>query len=365
MKSHFLTTLAACCLATISAAADQLYVLNIGSNNVSVIDTFSNKETALIPVGNEPSAIALAPQTKILYIANRMDNTVDAINAQTHQKISSIHVESHPVGLFITPNEKQVYVLTEGTTSVSVVDTDTYSSKKTIPIGYEPASAAMDHQGRLLYVIGHGSQSITVIDMATSAVVDTISLGEGIFPTGIAILSPTYNPADEVIYLTIPNPHDGYGNGSFVAVNPATHKIVASRTVERDPGSVIIDPAGKLACVINGPYSHNIDLIDTQTYLLSSIPVGSRSDDGVFAPNGTLYITNAASSNVTAIDTQTHAVINTISVGYWPLGCTIDSNGMLYVCNFTGNTISVINTSNNTVIATIPLGGVEPALIVP
>jgi YVTN family beta-propeller protein len=50
-------------------------------------------------------------------------------------------------------------------------------------------------------------------------------------------------------------------------------------------------------------------------------------------------------------------VINTISVGVWPMGVAITPNGQFaYVTNLGDDTVSVIQTSDNTVIQTIFVG---------
>lgn len=367
MKKHVLVPLIAFCFAGISVAyADQLYVLNEGSNNISVIDSFTNQETYLIPVGNQPSAIALAPQSKMLYVANRSDNTVDVIDTQTNQKISPpIHVGSHPVGLFVSPNEKQVYVLTEGATSVSVIDTATNTVSLKISIGAEPFYAAKAVYGRRLYVICYATNVISVIDTITAALVDTIPVGpHGTNPSSIAVLSSPSVPAAETVYVTVPNPNSNYSNGSFMAINPTSHKIFKTIPVDVDPQSLTISPNGRQVLVINGVYSHVADLIDTENYGVIQIPVGSRSFSGVFSSNGMLYITNAGSNTVTVVNLQTHQIANTITVGSWPLGATIDSLGRLFVTNSLGNSVSVVDTNTDTVVTTIQVGA-DPSIIVP
>ena len=367
MKSRFFMALAMYCFASISGVhADQLYVLNWGSNNVSVIDTFSNQQISLIPVGNQPSAIALAPLSRILYVANRTDNTVNVIDARTNQNFFTIPVGSHPVGLFLSPNERYLYVLTEGTTSISVVDTETYKVSTTISLGAEPFYATMAHHGKKLYIIGYACHVVFVVDTTTATLADIITIGPmGTNPTGIAVVSPPTNPADEIIYLTVPDSESISNNGNLIVINAASHKIVRSIPVEPTPGGVIVGPTDKQAFVINGVYSQNIELIDTDTYSIGPIPVGRRSSYGIFSPNGNmLYITNGGSNDVTVINTQNHTVVSTIPTGNWPLRGTIASNGMLYICNGSQGTVSVIDTTNNTVIANIPVGA-TPCAIVP
>ncbi len=52
--------------------AQNAYITNFGSNNVSVIDTATNTVTAAIPVGGaEPYGVAVAPDSSRVYVANQ------------------------------------------------------------------------------------------------------------------------------------------------------------------------------------------------------------------------------------------------------------------------------------------------------
>ena len=59
-----------------AAAAPFAYVTNIGSNNVSVIDTASNTVVATVPVGFNPRGADVTPDGARVYVTNAGDNTV-------------------------------------------------------------------------------------------------------------------------------------------------------------------------------------------------------------------------------------------------------------------------------------------------
>lgn len=71
-------------------------------------------------------------------------------------------------------------------------------------------------------------------------------------------------------------------------------------------------------------------------------------------PNGArVYVTNISQNTVSVIDTLTNTVVDTITVGQSPWGIAITPDGKrAYVANTSG-TISVIDTATNTVTATI------------
>ncbi len=57
---------------------------------MSVIDTETLKEIALIEVGNKPEGINTHPDDRHVYVANWFDNTVSVIDAKTMQVIDTI-----------------------------------------------------------------------------------------------------------------------------------------------------------------------------------------------------------------------------------------------------------------------------------
>jgi YVTN family beta-propeller protein len=68
------------------------------------------------------------------------------------------------------------------------------------------------------------------------------------------------------------------------------------------------------------------------------------------------YVTNGDDYTVSAIDTSTNTVVNTIPTGYYPVGLRASSDGkLLFVTAFGEDNIYVINTSTNTLSYTIGL----------
>ncbi len=55
-----IAVLAVVMLMSIAGAASFAYITNSGSNTVSVIDTTTNKVTATVKVGSDPSGVAIA-----------------------------------------------------------------------------------------------------------------------------------------------------------------------------------------------------------------------------------------------------------------------------------------------------------------
>ena len=83
--------------APMPAVAQNAYITNQGispnfSNNVTVIDTTTNKVVTTIEVGLAPSGVAVAPDGSKVYVANQFDHTVSVIATATNTVAATVKV---------------------------------------------------------------------------------------------------------------------------------------------------------------------------------------------------------------------------------------------------------------------------------
>jgi YVTN family beta-propeller protein len=119
MKTYLTVALCLCGFAGVLQArkpkladAPHAYVTNSLDNTVSVIDTGTNRVTAIVPVGRNP--LGLAVGRTAIYVANSEDNTVSVIDPITNEVTKTIQVPyispfsggiGAPVGLALSPDE--------------------------------------------------------------------------------------------------------------------------------------------------------------------------------------------------------------------------------------------------------------------
>jgi YVTN family beta-propeller protein len=92
--------------------------------------------------------------------------------------------------------------------------------------------------------------------------------------------------------------------------------------------------------------------------VIATIAVGSGPYGGIaVSPEGDfVYVSNYGSDSVSVIDTSSHDVVDTITVGDGPIALSMTSDGaFVYVNNYLARTVSVIRTEDNTVIGD-PIG---------
>ena len=105
-----------CCgLAGARTLAQNAYITNFLSNNVSVIPT-TNAVTATITVGGEPEGVAVSPDGSKVYVANSNSDTVSVISTATNRVTATI-----PVSATAARNAKIISGLPEAPTSRTVV----------------------------------------------------------------------------------------------------------------------------------------------------------------------------------------------------------------------------------------------------
>ena len=162
------------------ALARNAYVVNSGSDNVSVIDTDTNQVFGRPDRGRgRVRDIAITPDGRRLVADGETKRLGDRHPDQPGGR-SPITVGKGPVGIAITPDGKFAYVTNASSDSVSVIDTQTNQVVGS-PITVGDGLADRDHPRRQACLRRlHGEESVSVIDTQTNQVVGSpIPVGEG------------------------------------------------------------------------------------------------------------------------------------------------------------------------------------------
>ena len=173
-----------------------------------------------------------------------------------------------------------------------------------VVVGDVPKSIAFNPAGTTAWVTNEASRSVGVIDVTTNTMIRTIPLAGT--PAVVAV-----RPDAAVIYVSSTN-------GNVYAIDAATDAIVAA------------------------------------------IPVGS-ANGLAFNRGGTrLYASLLAGGAIKVIDTQTHTVVNTFSIGGQVLqgiAVSLDDTELYVADGGTSAVLRVVNVASGAQVATVPLGG--------
>ena len=107
----------------VSPNGSRVYVTNLDSNSVSVINTSNNTAVATVAVGANPRGVAVSPNGSRVYVTNAGEDSVSVINTSNNTVIDTVTVGSGPRGVAVSPNGSRVYVAIADSNSVSVIYT--------------------------------------------------------------------------------------------------------------------------------------------------------------------------------------------------------------------------------------------------
>jgi YVTN family beta-propeller protein len=127
-------------LVSMAGAAPFAYIPKLITDDVSVIDTINNTVTNTIHVGSMPWGVTVTPDGSKVYVTNLGSNTVSVINTATNE-VTAIGSGKNPYGIAVTPDGTKVYVANKADIpgDVSVIDIAT-NQVTTVPVGGLPVA---------------------------------------------------------------------------------------------------------------------------------------------------------------------------------------------------------------------------------
>jgi YVTN family beta-propeller protein len=284
----------------------RVYVPNLQSNTVTVIDQATSKVIQTIPVGSQPQHVVPSWDLKTLWVNNDKGNSLTPIDAMTGTVGAAIPVDD-PYNLYFTPDGTRAMVMAEarqridfrdahtmallhslavpcsglnhmdfspdGRTAVAACEFDgqvlqvdvTNGQEKvlqTIKVGGMPQDVKLSPDGAVYYVADMKNGGIHVIDAGAFKEIEFIKTGKG---------AHGLYPSRDATQLYISNREEG----SVSVLEFATRKLVAKWVFDHghgspDMGGVSAD--GKILW-LTGRYDNEVYAISTQTGLLATPPV--------------------------------------------------------------------------------------------
>ncbi len=357
----------------ISSDGSRVYVANLNSDTVSVIETATNAVIAtVIDVGPVPIGIAITGDNSKIYVANfgtpsAPGKTVSVIDAATNEEIDEVDVEPNPIAVLIAPDNSRVYVANADTITVIDVPRDIVINKIFVR-GGGPTNIAIAPDGSKVYLASSGRDRVSVIDVSVDRIIATINVGSK--PSSMAI-----TPDGSNLYVT------NFSDDTVSVISTSTNTVIDivdlecmndTGAVPCSPLSIAMTPNGAKAYVAN--FSGNtVSVIDvsTNSVITNITDVGPEPSFIATTPDGTrAYVTNVGNDNqtggstISVIDTSTDTVITTVPVGLRPVDIAITPDSTkAFVSNFLSNTVSVIDVATNSVIPPDIAVGPGPSFI--
>jgi YVTN family beta-propeller protein len=277
-------------------------------------------------------SIGMDPVHHTAYVSNPGSNEVSVVDLTTDAVTGTIPVPG-PGRIAVDGPADRAYVVSAGST-VTVIDTVHRTVDRTIPGFSNPIGVSVDPTTHLVYVTNYESQHVSVVDTTRS---------DNITDTDIVDSRPWAVDVD-------PTTHRAYASTLFGGVIGV---VSGTEIIHRIPGTgdviqVTADPVGRRVYLVANNGSA-VEVIDTGTAdgtdtRIQDITAGpAPSDVAVDSSTGTLFVTNRGDDSVSVIDQATGDVVQTVPVGYYPVGVEVDpTTHRVYVVN-SDSTMSVIS----------------------
>lgn len=172
----------------LNSGGDTLYVSNVLSGTVSVVNTATNTQTSTFSTGGATNAgsIILGANNSNGYIAASNNDVIIPVNVTAGTTSSTIAVGDAPRGLTFNQDQSRVVVANFSGNSLSIINTANNTVVDTVSTGTgtSPQIPAYNSNFSKLYVTYVGSDQVALLNPTTFAVNSTISVGDQ--PTSIA-----------------------------------------------------------------------------------------------------------------------------------------------------------------------------------
>jgi YVTN family beta-propeller protein len=321
----FVSLLMAAAVVPVAAQKPVIVQTNSAGDNIHLIDPSTNKVAAVINGIEVNHGAAGAPDGSRFYFTNEAQHTVDVVDAKTLKVTKQIALSNRPNNLSVGKDGKKLFVaIVGGQGAVDVIDTDSGTRVKTIPTAGGVHNTFVTPDGKLAVAGSIVGRKLTVIDAFTDAILWSMSFDEGVRPIAFET-----NPdgSTKRMFVQITNYHGFYivdftsrkevGRVQLPALPPDQRHL---DMLQGSPAHGIgVPPNGKTlwVCSKMNSYIYGYSLPDLK--LLGGVHVGDHPDWLTFSPDSkTVYVANAGSNSVSAVDIESRKEVARIPVGQVP-----------------------------------------------
>jgi YVTN family beta-propeller protein len=327
----------------VANALPRVYVPNLKSNDVWVIDPATRKVIDRFRVGVNPQHVVPSYDLKTLWVTNnaegRTDGSLTPIDPTTGKPGKAIAVDD-PYNMYFTPDGRSAIVVAEALKRLDFRDPQTMTLQASLPVpecgGINHADFSID--GRFVIFTCEFQGSLAKIDLVGRKVMGYLRLSKGGMPQDIRI-----SPDGKVFFVADMKADgvfvidgDAFKEIGFVKTGVGTHGLYPSRdgtklyAANRGSHHVGGPPHGKGSVSV-------IDFATRQVVADWPIPKGGSPDMGNVSVDGkVLWLSGRYDNVVYAIDTATGHVTS-IAVGKEPHGLTVWPQPGRYSLGHTGN----------------------------
>ena len=312
---------------TFAVSAGKVIIVqtNAAGDNIHLIDPATNKIVGEIKGIEVNHGAAAAPDGSRFYFTNEADHTLDVVDGKTLAVIKKIPLSGRPNNVAISRDGRRVYAaIVAAPGAVDVIDSVSLERVKTISTKGGVHNTFVTPDGKYVVAGSIVGRILTVIDSGTEEPVWSLSFDNGVRPIAFET-----NPdrSTRRMFVQISNFHGFYivdfenrqeiGRVTLPELPPDKKHL---DTLQGSPSHGIgAAPDGKTLWVCSKINSHVYAYSLPDLKLLGGVHVGDHPDWLTFTPDSrTVYVANAASNSVSAVDIASRKEVARIPVGQVP-----------------------------------------------
>jgi len=327
----------------VAGALPRVYVPNLRSNNVYVIDPATMKVVDKFPVGHSPQHVVPSWDLQTLWVANNAEGknsgSLTPIDPKTGKPGPDVPVDD-PYNMYFSPDGKDAIVVAEAHARLDFRDPKTMALKSSLSVpeckGINHADFSMD--GKYAIFTCEFGGKLAKIDMVNRSVAGYLLLSKKGMPQDIRV-----SPDGKLFYVAdmmADGIHvvdgDSFTKVGMVSTGVGAHGLYPSR----DGSKLYVANRGtnRIHGMRGGQGSVSVMDFATQKVLATwPVPNGGSPDMGNVSADGkTLWLSGRFDDVVYAFNTSSGAVTS-IKVGAEPHGLTVWPQPGRYSLGHTGN----------------------------
>jgi YVTN family beta-propeller protein len=297
----------------------KLYITNSAGDDVTIVDTATNKVIGRIEVGPHPHGIAAPAKADFLLVTIEGSKPGELvwIDPRTDKVEKRIPIGPAPNQLAVTPDGKFAYIpVSDG--HYEVVDVAAGKIIERIFTGGRPHNTLSSVNGQRMYLAPMGApKKVTIVDVATHKAVGEIPFSSVVRPVAVT--------KDEKRFFALVDGLVGLEMAD-VPSRKMIHRVPAElapelKTVGSRSHGLGIRPDEKeiWECDVEHKEVHVYDITSDRPKQIATIPIGGTVYWLTFSPDGrNCYVSTRSRNEVTVVDTSTKQIVARIPAGKEP-----------------------------------------------
>jgi YVTN family beta-propeller protein len=306
----------------LAAASFRIYQTNSAGDTVSVIDPATNQIVMEVKDIEAAHGVAFSPDGRRAYITCEADNTLWATDTKTGKLLGKAALSGHPNNLAVSRDGGRVFVgIRQAPGAVDVVDAATLKTIKSVAVKGAIHNVYVTPDGKFAVAGSIEGRMLTAIDAQTLAVAWELPTSSGVRPIAF---EKAADGGTGRVFVQLSGLH------GFAVVDFKTHREVSRVQLPAEPHDghaesgapshgIMVSPDNRTLWVNSSVASAVFVYALPELKLLGYAKVGEVPDWLVFTPDGKrVYVANAGSNTVSAIDAATRKEVTRIPVGEVP-----------------------------------------------